>query len=47
MLLYQGRLVVPDVDNLRTDLVREAHEQPSTAYLGTKKTYELLKVQYS
>ena len=46
LLLYQGRLVVPDVDNIRTDLVREAHAQPSAAHPGTKKTYELLKAQY-
>ena len=26
LLLYRECLVVPDVDNLRTDLVREAHE---------------------
>ena len=26
LLLYQDRLVVPDVDNIRTDLIREAYE---------------------
>ena len=26
LLLCYGRLVVPDVDNVRTNLVREAHE---------------------
>ena len=25
LLLYQDRLIVPDIDNLRTDLIREAH----------------------
>ena len=25
LLLYQDRLIVPDTDNLRTDLIREAH----------------------
>jgi hypothetical protein len=46
LLLYKGRLVVPNVDTLRTDLVREAHAQPSTAHPGSRKTYELLKAQY-
>ena len=26
LLLYQNRLVVPDIDNLRTDLIKEAHD---------------------
>ena len=46
LLFYRGRLVVPDVDNVRTDLVREAHDQPSTAYPRTRKIYKLLKEQY-
>jgi hypothetical protein len=46
LLFYQGRLLVPDADNLRTELVKEAHEQPSTAHPGTRKTYELLKEKY-
>ena len=25
LLLYQERLIVPDIDNLRTELIREAH----------------------
>ena len=46
LLFYRGRLVVLDIDNVRIDLVREAYDQPSTAYLGTRKTYKLLKEQY-
>lgn len=46
LLLHHGRLVVPDVANIRTDLVREAHAQPSTAHPGSLKTYQLLKQQY-
>ena len=46
LLLYQGRLLVPDVDSLRTDLIKEAHEQVSTAYLGRRKIIRLLQDRY-
>lgn len=46
LLLYQGRLVVPDVDSLRTDLLKEAHEQVSTAHPGQRKTIQLLASRY-
>ena len=46
LLLYQDRLIVPDTDNLRTDLIREAHEQVSTAHLGRNKTIRLLANRY-
>ena len=42
LLLYQGRLIVPDTNNLHTDLIREAHEQVSTAHPGRTKTIRLL-----
>jgi transposase InsO family protein len=46
LLLYDGRLVVPDVDNLRTKLVAEAHNQVSTAHPGRNKTLALLARKY-
>ena len=46
LLLYQERLIVPDVDNLRTELIREAHCQVSTAHPGRDKTYRLLAPRY-
>ena len=47
VLIYdQDRLVVPDVDNIRTALVKEAHGQPSTAHPGSKKTLQLLSARY-
>ena len=46
LLLYDGRLVVPDVNNLRTALIREAHDQISTAHPGRDKTYRLLRPRY-
>jgi hypothetical protein len=38
LLLYRDKLIVPDTNNLRTDLIREAHEQVSTAHPGRTKT---------
>ena len=46
LLLYQERLVVPEDQNLRTDLIREAHTQVSTAHPGQDKTYQLLRPRY-
>jgi hypothetical protein len=42
LLLYSGRLLVPLV-LLRTELIREAYNQVSTAHLGRDKTYQLLR----
>ena len=38
LLLYNERLVIPETDHLRTDLIKEAHEQVSTAHPGQDKT---------
>src|SRR6266536_431634 len=46
ILLYQGKVIVPDVDCLRTHLIREVHDQISTAHPGRDKTYRLLKDRY-
>jgi hypothetical protein len=46
LLLYKNRLIVPDIDNLRTDLIREAYNQVSTAHLGRNKTIRLLASRY-
>ncbi|RAL64648.1 hypothetical protein DID88_001681 [Monilinia fructigena] len=46
LLLYDSKLLVPDVDNLRTYLIREAHDTLSTAHPGISKTYTLLSKQY-
>ena len=46
LLLYDSRLVVPDVDNLRTKLIAEAHSQVSTAHPGRNKTLALLARKY-
>jgi len=46
LLLYQGRVVVADVDHERTKLIKEAHSQLSTAYPGNTKTITLLAARY-
>jgi hypothetical protein len=46
LLLYNRRLVVPNTENLRTELVKEAHDQPLAAYPGVRKTLALLKPRY-
>jgi len=46
LLLYNGRLVMPNSPRLRTDLIREAHAQVSTAHPGRDKTYKLLRSRY-
>jgi transposase InsO family protein len=46
LLQRYGRLAVPEEDNLRTELIREAHNQLSTAHPGRNKTLQLLKSRY-
>ena len=46
LLLYQDKLIVPDQDYLRTELIREVHEQVSTAHPGRNKTIQLISTRY-
>ena len=46
LLLYQDKLIVPDKDYLRTELIKEVHEQVSTAHPGRNKTIQLLTTRY-
>jgi len=46
LLLYDGRLLVPDVDHLRTLMIREVHDRVTTAHPSAKKTIQLLSSQY-
>ena len=46
LLFYQDKLVVPAVDNLITDLIREAHDQISSAHPGKSKTARILGQKY-
>jgi len=46
LVLYRNRLVVPEDDNLRTDLIKEVHQQISMAHPGRNKTYKLINARY-
>ena len=46
LLLYDGRLVVPDVDNLCTKLLAEIYGQVSITHLGRNKTIALIAQKY-
>jgi hypothetical protein len=46
LLLYEGRLVVPDKNNLKTRLIKKAYNQVLTAYLGRDKIHRLLRLRY-
>lgn len=46
LLTYEDRLLVPDVEGLRADLIRKAHNQVSSAHPGQHKTYLLLQPHY-
>ena len=46
LLMYQGRLVVAEDNNLQTQLIKEAHSQASTAHPGKNKTCKILTDRY-
>lgn len=46
LLLYKGRLIVPDLQELRTRLIAEAHSTLLTAHPGRAKTFALLRHRY-
>lgn len=46
ILLYQGRLVVPEQNDLRTRAIRECHDGIGTAHPGRNKTRRLVATKY-
>ncbi|KAF8748451.1 hypothetical protein RHS01_10832 [Rhizoctonia solani] len=46
LLFYQGRIVVPDVGTLRTDLLRIYHDSPLSGHPGRQRTLELISRVY-
>ncbi|CAL1410109.1 unnamed protein product [Linum trigynum] len=46
VLMYQGRLCVPDVDKLRKDILDEAHSAPYAMHPGATKMYRTLKEHF-
>jgi transposase InsO family protein len=47
LLLHQQKLWVPDQDCLRTRLIREVHDQPSSGHQGEARTLEAIRRSYS
>jgi hypothetical protein len=46
LLLYEEYLVIPDKNNLKTRLIKEAYNQVSIAYSGRDKTHRLFRLRY-
>ncbi|KAD3067765.1 hypothetical protein E3N88_35645 [Mikania micrantha] len=46
LLFYQGKLVIPDIPNLRLKLLQEAHDTLSSGHGGFLKTYKRLSTRY-
>ncbi|QRW25734.1 Retrotransposable element Tf2 protein [Rhizoctonia solani] len=46
LLFYQGRIVVPDVGTLQTDLLRIYHNSPLAGHPGRQRTLELILRAY-
>ncbi|QRW18440.1 Retrotransposable element Tf2 protein [Rhizoctonia solani] len=46
LLFYQGRIVVPDVGTLRTDLLQLFHNSPLAGHPGRQQTLELVLRNY-
>ncbi|KAF8760023.1 hypothetical protein RHS01_01856 [Rhizoctonia solani] len=46
LLFYQGRIVVPDVGTLQTDLLQIFHDSPSAGHPGRQRTLELISRNY-
>lgn len=45
-IMSQGRLVVPDHDQLRTKVIEDVHSRITTAHPGRNKTKELVRQRY-
>ena len=43
ILLFQGRVVVPDLEDLRMCIMREAHATPYSIHPGSNKMYQDLR----
>ena len=45
-LMLNGRLCLPDVNNLRREILDEAHNAPYAMHQGTTKMYKTLRQHY-
>ena len=46
ILMMNGRLCVPDVNNLQREILDEAHDAPYAMYPGITKMYKTLRQHY-
>ena len=46
LLLYRGYFVIPDIDILCINLIRETYKQILLTYPGRDKIYQILHVKY-
>ena len=46
LVLYDGRVYVPAVDQIKVDILREHHDAKTAGHLGQEKTLELLTRSY-
>jgi hypothetical protein len=46
LLFYQGRIVVPDNEELKKDLIAAFHNSPIAGHPGQQRTLELVSRQY-
>lgn len=45
-LFYNGRLYIPELDELKAELMRECHDNPVAGHPGKTKTYHLMSRSY-
>ena len=45
-LWYQGKIWVPNKEEIRTDIIRQNHDIPTAGHGGTAKTTELIQRKY-
>jgi hypothetical protein len=46
LLLYEGRVYVPDFNELRLRILREKHDHPTAGHQGFRKTFELVRREF-
>ena len=46
LLLYWGKVLIPDNKSLKRDLIAAFHKAPSTGHLGQQQTLELISRHY-
>lgn len=47
ILMYRGKILVPDTEALKSDLIAVFHNAPSTGHPGQQRTLELVSQSYN